>query len=44
MLFKMRVLYFSKKKDGNAEETARHIARSLKTTSDQIPPAYPSDS
>ena len=44
MLFKMRVLYFSKNKEGNAEETARHIARTLKTTSDQIPPAYPSES
>ena len=44
MLFKMRVLYFSKNKEGNAEETARHIARALKTTSDQIPPAYPSES
>jgi flavodoxin len=41
MLFKMRVLFFSKA--GNAEHMAQAIARKYKTTSDQIPPAYPSD-
>ncbi|MGI5899417.1 MAG: hypothetical protein ACOX8S_05765 [Christensenellales bacterium] len=41
MLFKMRVLFFSKV--GNAEHLAQAIARQYKTTSDQIPPAYPSD-
>lgn len=41
MLFKMRVLFFSKV--GNAEHLAQTIAREYKTTSDQIPPAYPSD-
>ncbi len=41
MLFKMRVLFFSKV--GNAEHLAQAIARNYRTTSDQIPPAYPSD-
>ena len=41
MLFKMRVLFYSKA--GNAEHVAQAIARNYKTTSDQIPPAYPSD-
>lgn len=42
MLFKMRCLFFSKA--GNAEYIAQQIARTNKTTSDQIPPAYPSES
>ena len=42
MLFKMRCLFFSKA--GNAEHIAQQIARTHKTTSDQIPPAYPSES
>ena len=37
----MRVLFFSKA--GNAELLAQTIARNYKTTSDQIPPAYPSE-
>jgi len=41
MLFRMRVLFYSKA--GNAEHIAQQIARAHKTTSDQIPPAYPSD-
>lgn len=42
MLFKMRVLFFSKA--GNAEHIAQAIGRKYKATSDQIPPAYPSES
>ena len=41
MMFKMRVLFFSKA--GNAELLAQTISRNYKTTSDQIPPAYPSE-
>ncbi len=40
-MFKMRVLFYSQA--GNAERVAQTIARQYKTTSDQIPPAYPTD-
>ncbi len=41
MLYKMRVLFQSK--DKKAERCAQAIARHMTTTSDQIPPAYPSE-